>query len=346
MKNVAGISILLVLLALALGYQAKHVGLTVDEPSHFAAAFAYWLGKDTLQPSDAPPLTRAISGWAPILGAPDPRLSKNWRSRDAYLIGLEILNTPHIRARRILFYTRLSFILFPLGIVWLIWRWARQLFSESTALLLAAFTALEPSLLGHGAIIKSDVPAAFCALLFTYNAWLYLKLPTLKRMFCLTLAASLAAVTKFTLLPLVLIAITLALWKGPRLPAVAIPVFVYGSILAISQFQASPISLSDQARFEGAGVPDWAMNWAGQLARIPWPQQFVNGLIYIGGSLHAPGFAGYMLGRRTLAWDPFYFLLCFAIKFPIPLQVLTLAGIGVSINRLRKGTATAADAII
>jgi len=56
-----GIAILLLLCAAALTYQARHLGLTIDEPSHFAAAYMYWLGEDVLQPSDTPPLTRAIS---------------------------------------------------------------------------------------------------------------------------------------------------------------------------------------------------------------------------------------------------------------------------------------------
>src|SRR5215831_140406 len=132
--------------ATALIFQTRRVGLTVDETSHFAAAYSHWLGEDVLQPADAPPLTRAICGWVPrLLGAPPPRSAKGWADRDAYMIGAEILDRTDIRARRLLFYTRLPFLIFPLLIVFLIWHWGRQLFGESIGLVLAACAALEPT---------------------------------------------------------------------------------------------------------------------------------------------------------------------------------------------------------
>src|SRR5450432_1255096 len=162
MRRYGGIGLLMVCYAAALVYQTRRTGLTVDETSHFAAAYMYWLGEDVLSPADAPPLTRAICGWVPrVLGAPQPRDTNGWKLRDAYLMGAEILDRPNIRARRLLFYTRLPFLAFPLLIVWLLWHWGRQLFGDSVGLCLAASGALEPTILGHGVLINSDVPAAF-----------------------------------------------------------------------------------------------------------------------------------------------------------------------------------------
>src|SRR5665811_2249171 len=67
MRRYSGIGLLIVGSALALVYQTRHLGLTVDETSHFAAAYTYWLGEDVLLPADAPPLTRAICGWVCLL---------------------------------------------------------------------------------------------------------------------------------------------------------------------------------------------------------------------------------------------------------------------------------------
>jgi hypothetical protein len=66
---------------------------------------------------------------------------------------------------------RLPIVIFPLGIVLLVWTWARELWEDAIALTLAACAAPEPTILGHGALIKSDVAAAFGALLFAYAAW-------------------------------------------------------------------------------------------------------------------------------------------------------------------------------
>ncbi|MCU1232462.1 MAG: hypothetical protein JWP63_429 [Candidatus Solibacter sp.] len=327
-RRYAGIVLLLTGCAAGLVFQSRHLGLTVDETSHFAAAYAYWLGEDVLQPADAPPLTRAICGWIPrLLHAPSPHDANGWKDRDAYMIGADILDRPNIRARRLLFYTRLPFLLFPLLIVFLLWHWGRQLFGESVALVLAACGALEPTILGHGVLINSDVPAAFGALWFAYAAWKYWHTPDVRRLLVLVLAMMFAALTKFTLLPLVIVGFALALWKGPRPPALAIPAVLYLGILAASQFQATPVPEAEIRQFRGAGVPALAMGPARLLANLPWPPQFVHGLLFIGGSLQDEGFTGYMLGQKIRGRVPLYFPLAWAIKFPIPLQLLTLAGL-------------------
>ena len=50
MRRYARIGLLMVGCAAVLVYQTRRLGLTVDETSHFAAAYSYWLGEDVLQP--------------------------------------------------------------------------------------------------------------------------------------------------------------------------------------------------------------------------------------------------------------------------------------------------------
>lgn len=347
-RGYAAAGLLLVSCAAALVFQARRLGLTVDETSHFAAAYAYWLGEDVLLPADAPPLTRAICGWVPrVLRAPSPLDSQGWNARDAYLIGADILDRPNIRARRLLFYTRLPFLAFPLLIVFLLWHWGRQLFGEGVGICLAALGAMEPTILGHGVLINSDVPAAFGALWFAYAAWRYWRTPYVSCLLIMTLATVLAVLTKFTLLPLAVVAFGLALWKGPRLlGAIAIPVAIYVGIAAASQFRVQPVPQTEIQQFTGAGVPQWALPGARMLARLPWPLQFVRGLLFIGGSLRGNGFTGYMLGHRIEGWVPLYFPLSWAIKFPIPLQILTVAGLAALFVRIRRHEAGVDDLFV
>jgi hypothetical protein len=342
------IALLLAGCAIALVYQSRRVGLTVDETSHFAASYMYWLGEDALDPADAPPLTRALCGWVPrLLRAPSPRETNGWKDRDAYLIGAEILDRPNIRARRLLFYTRLPFLIFPLLTVFLLWHWGRQLFGEPVALCVAACGALEPTILGHGVLINSDAPAAFGALWFAYAAWQYWRTPDLRRLVLMTLAMIFAVLIKFTLLPLAIVAFALGLWKGPRFQAaLAIPVALYIGILAASQFQAGIISQRQIQQFRGAGVPGFAIGGVRLLALLPWPPQFIRGLLFIGGSLQGEGFTGYMLGQKIRGSVPLYFPLAWAIKFPIPLQLFTLAGLIALAIRIRRRQAGAADVLI
>ena len=154
--------------AAMLGWEAWRVGVTFDEPSHLTRAYTYWLGQDVLFPPDTTPLPWIVNGWAPrLLGLPLRRDTEGWKHQSSFEIGQEILEALDARSkRRIIFWTRLTILIFPLLTVWLVWHWGRQIFTETTALLLAVCAALEPTLMGHGALLKSDVAAAFGCLLF------------------------------------------------------------------------------------------------------------------------------------------------------------------------------------
>jgi hypothetical protein len=340
---------LLLVCTLALLYQAYHLGLTTDEPSHFAAGYAYWLGKDLLVPPDTPPLTRIISGWIPvILRAPKPDQMKRWASQDAYLIGPEIFRELKGRAHTVLFCSRLPFLAFPLLVVYLVWHWSRELFGAGTAVLLATCCVLEPTLIGHGALMKSDVAAAFGALWFAHSAWNYWRDPSVRRMAVMALSVLVAILAKFSLLPLAFLAYGLVLWRGPRmLGAVALPFFFYAGIIAASQFQAQPLPPEEVYQLPGAGVREWALPIVRLLARLPWPLQFVRGMIFVGASLHGDGFTGYMLGRTIRqARIPMYFPLALAIKFPIPLQILTIASALTSFANLYRTRVRSAEIFV
>ena len=107
-----------------------------------------------------------------------------------------------------------------------------------------------------------------------------------------------------------------------------------------------PVSPLEANQFSGAGVPNWALPGVKLAARLPWPPQFVRGLLFIGGSLHGDGFPGYMLGHKIHGRVPGYFPLAWAIKFPIPLQMLTVAGLAALGIRIRRREADAADLLV
>jgi hypothetical protein len=125
-----------------------------------------------------------------------------------------------------------------------------------------------------------------------------------------------------------------------------VPFTVYLGILACSQFQAQLIPQAGINQFRGAGVPDWAMGGFRLLAYLPWPLQFVRGLLFIGSSLQGDGFTGYMLGRKIHGHVPLYFPLAWAVKFPIPLQLLTIAGLAAFAMRILRRKAGPADFLI
>jgi hypothetical protein len=165
----------------------------------------------------------------------------------------------------------------------------------------------------------------------------------------MALAVLVAVLTKFNLVSLAVVAYGLILWRGrPRLwGAVAFPAFLYLGILAASQFQAQAVPSEEVNQFAGAGVPSWALPAARLLARLPWPLQFIRGMIFIGASLKGNGFTGYMLGRAIReAHVAAYFPLVWAIKFPVPLQILTAVGITALIANVWNRRVRAAEVFV
>lgn len=341
------VAILLSCYAAVLSSQAWRIGVTFDEPSHLAAGYMYWLGQDVLHPSDTPPLMRILSGWIPhVMGVAVKR--DTWTRETSFDIGshmLQALDAP--RARRFIFLSRLPFLIFPLLTVWLVWHWAGQLFGEGTALVLAVAAMLEPTLAGHGPLVKSDVAAAFGCLLFFYSAWRYWARPDLRLVVWLALSLLVAVLAKFNLLALVPVAVVLVWWRGPRRTGIAVVLAVlYVGILAGYQFQAGPIQHGDFALMRQEGFSRVEVAVARVLGRLPWPEQFIRGIRYISAANRNEGFPAYMLGRKIEYAAPWYFPLAWAVKYPIALQLLAVAGLAAVGFRLRRREAGAADAFV
>lgn len=336
--------------AAALGYEAWHLGATVDEPSHLMRAYSWWERRQIMFPPDTPPLTWMTSGWIPLLIKP-PVLKDTdaWRIQSSFVVGHETLReSGALAARRLVFFTRLTYLVFPLLAAWLLWHWARQLFSESTSLILTACAMLEPTLLGHGPLLKTDVASAFAALLFFYQAWRYWQRPDLRRALGLVFCLLLAMLVKFTLAPLVVVALALLLWRGPRLAGtLALFAILYGGILAAYQFRdIRPVSRQDLEQFRDDGFTPRELSAIRLLGRLPWPPQFIDGLRFVERANRNQGFPAYMLGRKIEYGAPGYFPLAWAIKFPIALQLATAAGLAALLARLRRGETSAIDAFV
>lgn len=335
--------------ALALVGEAWRVGVTVDEPKEFTESYLHWLGIQGLNTGDGPPLMRMVCGWVPrLLRTPLPRGTPAWESRNSYAIGRRILtDAGPAGAHRLLFATRLPLLIFPLLTVWLVWHWGRQLFGHAIALALALALALEPTLMAHGALIKSDVSAACAALLFFYQAWRYWLRPGAARAVVLTLCLLVAVLAKLSLLPLVFVTVAIFLWKGPRLAGVVLVIgIVYVGLLAAYLFSTRPLQGPELQRIEEIRMGRLPKALARALAsRLPLPTD----LVYAIGrfwKLNNAGPRAYMLGRSIEAAAPWYFPLAWAIKFPVGLQLLAAAGLVAGLLRVLRRQAGPEEAFV
>jgi hypothetical protein len=338
---------LLALYAVALAWQAWHVGITFDEPSHLVRAYTYWQGQDVLPPPDTTPLVWMVGGWVPhALKAPVAQ-QPGWKTRSSWDLAQQMLEPmPAAEARRLFYLTRLTSLVFPLATVWLVWHWARQLFSERTALAVAACAVLEPTLMGHGSLLKSDAAATFGCLLASYCGWRYWRQPDLRRVAGFACGILIAILAKYSLVILPPVALALILWRGPR--RWGVPLFLlitYLGLLAGYQFQTRRFS-GDLALFQAAGFSRAEIAAARVIGRLPWPAQFIEGIRYLGAGDRQDLFPAYMLGRKIEGNAPGYFPFAWAVKFPIPLQILTLAGLVALGARLHRRQTTSNDAFV
>ncbi|MBI3683233.1 MAG: hypothetical protein HY235_22910, partial [Acidobacteria bacterium] len=226
-----------------LAWQAWTLGVTVDEPAHLLNSYLYWRGQDHLPPRDFPPLVKLVSGWMPVLlELPLPRGPEAWRELHEWPVAINMINQLNPRdIQRLFFFSRLPVLVFPIATTILVFLWAHALSGPRAGLAAAFLFALEPTSLGHGAILKNDHAAAFGYLLFWFMAWRFWRDPGLKSLGGLTAGLLVAVLAKLSMLPLLAIA----------------PVFVVARLLRNTR-------KTDRAR--GRDTPVFRNGWAPRAA--------------------------------------------------------------------------------
>ena len=161
----------------ALVWQAYHVGITADEPSHLVSSSLYWKGQDRLLPRDMPPLIKIAIGTMPATRHLDiPYEKPAWKQRSEWAMALELmLNLPKPSIQPLFFQARLPMTVFPVLTTLILFLWGRSLFGPLAGVTAAFLFAFEPTSVGHGALVKNDHSAAFGYLFFWYRARLHLR---------------------------------------------------------------------------------------------------------------------------------------------------------------------------
>src|ERR1051326_5391070 len=98
------------------------------------------------------------------------------------------------------FWPRVFMIALTVALGLLIFRFARELFGPLAALLAVTLFALEPTVLAHGRVVQTDIPASFGYLLFFFMLRRYSMGRSMTRAAWLGFAAGLAILTKFSML--------------------------------------------------------------------------------------------------------------------------------------------------
>lgn len=210
-------AVLLLLLHLALGLgQMNATSMTFDEGFYIARGWAWWRTGAWLTLGH-PPLASTLAGLPLLLEPelPEPAQIDGWDAGLADTFSNTLLWNAAPDPLRIIWLSRMPFLLLSLLLGAFTFMWARQRFGDWAGLLALGLHALSPNLLGNAPLAATDLPVAafFVATLWAY--WRALEQPRWPHWLLAGVLLGLTQASKFSgvLLGPLLALLTLVYWR-------------------------------------------------------------------------------------------------------------------------------------
>ena len=348
-----GCASILILMSLQMLFVISRKSITCDEIVMIPSGYYHVAAQNFELINDHPPISKILAA-IPLLFLqpeeirPDQIVGEpgSWEERWAHLEKFWENNPDKFLS--LSFWPRVFMIGLTVALGLLIFRFARELFGALAALLAVTLFALEPTVLAHGRVVQTDIPASFGFLLFCFMLRRYAMAQSKKRAAWLGFAVGFAILTKFSMLLVGLI---------------IVGYFAFCIGKAFRQKESRKRSIIDLAIAGVVSILTIDGAYFFQLRRLaPWDAQFiqetfapiatpltalVNLLSYflpadfILGILrqllhnragHPAGLLG--MYSRTGWW--YYFPVAFTLKTTIPFLILSLAALAWSVFRVIK----------
>ena len=347
-------SALLLLMAANLFASISRKSITNDEIVHIPAGYYHLVAGKFQLNNEHPPLVKM---WAalPLLFiqpnevAPPPGDVSGNFSQETWKYLQTFWPDNKDRAEAIYFWSRAMMVPIALAFGILIFFYARGLFGARTGVLAVALYSFEPTVLAHGRIVHTDLPAALAYLLFFFVLRRYLLERTLRRAIILGLVTGLGLVTKFSMIVLlpVLVCMTIAgiflapRWKENRrkilLHAGLVSCIILGIINAAYYFKSPALEPAD-VKWVQLQSPSTFDNWMAffRVGSKVVPTYYLFGQYNI--QLHNRyGHATSLLGMHNYLGWWYYFPVAFALKTSLPFLAVSIVGLGGALWWLLKG---------
>ncbi|HEV2762138.1 MAG TPA: glycosyltransferase family 39 protein, partial [Pyrinomonadaceae bacterium] len=324
--------------------------LTNDELYHIPAGYYHLVGGMFELNNEHPPLAKMWAALPLLFVQPDEppppkdQTENNMNLTWGYLQRFFADNQERLPA--VIFWPRVFAVLLTLALGALTFIYARRFFGARAGVLAVALYSLEPTLLAHGRIVHTDVPAAFVYLLFFLVLHNYLRARTTKRALLVGLATGAAFCTKFSMvvLPALVAALAVAGFAlAPRLKMRRARVALHFAVVFVTvllvvnaayYFQRPPVREADVGwvRLQSPESADALLKTFRVGAKV-LPTYFMFGFYNV--ALHnRDGHPSSLLGEyRTEGWW-YYFPVAFALKTTLPFLLLTVAALAWALWRL------------
>ena len=336
------LAVLAVAMIAQLWTSVVQLSITSDEIDHVHAAYRYLQCNDFGWNPEHPPLVKIVAA-LPLLamqvrdpishacGLPDGKA-------EDFIIGHAFV---FANAESLLTAERFAVSLFAILLLITVWLFARRLFGLPVAIVSAMLVAFDPNFLAHGALVTTDIAATLGFLVAAYAAYRYVLEPNATRVLALGLATGFAFSVKHSTILLVVILPALSLGDAVLFSKNQVRQTLWrrlGELFAVAAIAL--LVLWSSYGFRYAARPAGAAIWSPprlSLAhgRVPtrlipaleqWhvlPQAYLVGLqdVLVESELGRPSF---LLGKVYRNGNWFYFPVAAAIKFTLPVLVLTV----------------------
>ncbi len=347
------VGLLLPMQTLLLAWIACRYAPTSDEMAHLAAGLRILSARDFSVYTVNPPLPKVLAALPVLFDSPqlswksmdpNPALRKEWN------VGQEFMWANSTRTLWLFVLARCACIPWAwLGLL-VCFLWARDRYGNAGGLAAAVLWAFSPVILGNGALVTPDLPAAAMAVTVLYVFRHYLMDPTWKRSVIVGVLLGIAELTKMTLLllyPLMTLLLGLSLWWTPfaerrvRQRISECSVCCVLSLLILNAgylFHGTGQRLGDRDFYSeslGGARDDW--NAPGNRFRdsllsqvpIPLPAAYVTGI-----DIQKRDFEGhwrpmysYLRGHQQLGGWWYYYIYCLLVKVPVGSWILAIAAL-------------------
>jgi 4-amino-4-deoxy-L-arabinose transferase-like glycosyltransferase len=174
----------------------------VDEVPHIGAGYSYLAKQDMRLNPEHPPLIKDLAGIAlmPLLGFSNPAFAtKPWTTdvNGQWQFGRSIIFDSAADPDLIKLVSRIPMLLVFVFACWLMWRWARERYGDTSALIATVLFAFSPTILAHGRFVTTDMGAAAGVLAATYCFIVLLRTQTRRAFLFAALSLGLALLAKF-----------------------------------------------------------------------------------------------------------------------------------------------------
>jgi len=337
-------ALLLTVMALQMLFVISRKSITIDEIVMIPSGYYHVAAANFDLVYEHPPLSKIVAA-VPLLfiqpeevrpdqivngpGSPDTRYAYIEKFWDNNLQKFQWLS----------FWPRVFMIGLSVALGLLMFRFARELFDGLGATLAVGLFALEPTVLAHGRVVQTDIPAAFGYLLFVFTLYRYAFEHSIKRAVWLGIAIGLAVLTKFSMLlvgPIVVVYFGIQIWKRTRANQTwtrsALHCLIAGIVSIVTINAAYLFQHRRLAPWDVETIHDMFPTTATVLTPLTnvlsyiVPVEFVLGIlrqIWHNGVGHSAGLLG--MYSETGWW--YYFPVAFILKTTIPFLLLSLTAL-------------------